>query len=471
MINFLKHLLSEYSRYRAPQGSPANWTVEPTGPVRKNAFDNVIKGRYTGKIFFGKNIANILLPAHAENQINNLINYLENEYTIYGEKYFPYVYEECSLVRKKSTDNECYKKISSNTWDDRCSGCKIKWLYSVLSNIEDRRIDNDMVHSSISYNLETWQRQTINDLFEKIIAFEENYIPGNSSFEKALNLLNDCLICLKMPNERNKKLAYVKWYTAHLMVWPPLKALLKTNNFYNEQIIYNLLNSAAHIQAMFSGVEDMDELYTMESEKIISFLSCESEHQNIMNNFQYYLNDYAALAMYGKTSRAKTHFLINSYFLATKTGNTVLAEITKNRLDNYVKNNYRNWHKESKEKNALTYIHEMLVLNNISEDTLNFFIDLYNNEELNTDPDIVMQIYAYRHSIDAVVSKSITTVEQSLMYKKFMNEVRKADIGEGLYAYSPVITFEKPSRYIRIFGDKYIPNYIWERNILDHIEN
>lgn len=467
MREFLYSLLTNYGGFKSWYSTPDNWVDLPLKP-----FNNYASKPEKYKDAFTKNnLAHLLMATHLQGNVDRLGMFLEGKYGAYGETYFSFVYENCGKVNFTQGDC-CYENMLRNEWQEGCEGCKIKWMYNLLRNVERSYSDDAPVYNFSEYELNKEQKKLVSKVYKKIIAFEDRYSANDTPLEAVADIYNQCLQCRTFPDVRDKKLSYIKWYTAHLMTWPPMKAALILNGQYNEQLVFDLLDSAVHIQSMLNKVEDVSLLYKMEIERIVSFLSCKAENVKCLNNFHNFLDAYKSVPEQEDTTRETVLFLSHSYILSTIIDHPITTNRISDQISEYIKekNDSRElmqWSKEYKELTALSAIHRVFKHFAVTKEDVEFFSKLCKDIDLKSDPDMVMLLYTYIYCVQELMKLYPLASFNLPGTKSLFAEMHKAKNGEiSLYNHKPVITFDKPSKYIRKFGDNFIPVEVWYENIL-----
>lgn len=182
-----------------------------------------------------------------------------------------------NIKEEKSGINKygrCIEKIiNGESFNSECEGCPIKWIYSTLQNIESNYWNIISIDQTIPQEyLNQSKKELVNCIFNDIQKFESNFNTDICNEETTGNLFNSCIRCYEIQDVADEKLAYVKWYTAHICNWPFFKSCLFQLKHYDENLIYSLLVSASRIMKVCE-TNNWEFLSNIETEKIISYIS------------------------------------------------------------------------------------------------------------------------------------------------------------------------------------------------------
>lgn len=183
-------------------------------------------------------------------------------------------YDSCSSVKcKQDAMLTCMEKIKGQQgFSDQCENCTVAWLYRNLKYIEEN-YDRIISHKNILLKYSDREQESlIEDIYKEIKEYEKLPLDKRCDISRLRTLFNSCIKSYSIPDVADEKLAYVKWYTAHLSNWPFFKACLLHANHYDEFSIYQMLRSASDIlQIIESNNEAL--LTAVECDRIVSFLT------------------------------------------------------------------------------------------------------------------------------------------------------------------------------------------------------
>lgn len=205
-----------------------------------------------------------------EKYIDKAIDILNN--SVYSKTLGEYG-DEMRLNCDKETIINCHKRLKNNNDTyDKCNNCKAAWIVQNLQYIENNYdfIINNKNISVDYYNDE--QKELVNKIYDKIVRYNKKTIQNQCNIGTLFSLFNSCIQCYQIRDVADEKLAYIKWFTAHLSNWPFFKACLLQVNHYDESGIYQMLSSASSIlRATDSTDENL--LSYVESELLVAYLS------------------------------------------------------------------------------------------------------------------------------------------------------------------------------------------------------
>lgn len=245
-------------------------------------FTNIFnRNKNENNVFTKKILGDFLELALRLNKINEVIQIIES--SKFKEAINPTGYRMEKITNciniKEEIDGLCKygrcieKIINGESFNKECEDCPIKWIYTSLQKIESNYWEIVSEDKNISRKFLCQSDEILIDkIYEDIISFESKFGESTCNEIQAIELFNSCIRCFEIQDVANKKLAYVKWYTAHLCNWPYLKSCLLQVNHYDENTIYSLLASASKIMKVVN-INDGDLLGFIESEKIISYIS------------------------------------------------------------------------------------------------------------------------------------------------------------------------------------------------------
>lgn len=250
------------------------WTDNRTKP-----FSNQFKEENRNKsVFTNTVLADFILLCIKRDERDKTDSHLKkavdiiscSKYTLDLEAYRSEIALQCNGTKI----DECYNRIKEKEGFvyDKCKNCTVTWLFKNLQYIEGN-YDLIISHKNILLKYpEKEQESLIEDIHNEIKEYEE--LPLNKCCDISIlfSLFNSCIKSYKIPDVADEKLAYVKWYTAHLSNWPFFKACLLQANHYDEFSIYQMLRSASDIlQVIESNDEEL--LAAVECDRIVSFLT------------------------------------------------------------------------------------------------------------------------------------------------------------------------------------------------------
>lgn len=250
------------------------WTDNRTKP-----FSNQFKEENRNKsVFTNTALADFILLCIRRDERDKTNSHLKkavdiircSKYTLDLEAYHPEIALQCN----GNEIDKCYNRIKEKEGFvyDKCKNCTVAWLFKNLQYIESN-YDLIISHKNILLEYpEVIQKSLIEDIYKKIKEYED--LPLNKCCDISIlfSLFNSCIKSYTIPDVADEKLAYVKWYTAHLSNWPFFKACLLQANHYDEFSIYQMLRSASDIlQVIESNDEEL--LAAVECDRIVSFLT------------------------------------------------------------------------------------------------------------------------------------------------------------------------------------------------------
>lgn len=316
----------------APKNIDTNFMCNDRRPF-SNAF-NKTKSK-NNNVFTNKIIGDFLELILRSNKIEEAINIIETsefQKAIKQSDYKLVKMNTCENIKEeKSGINKygiCIKKIiDGESFNTECDGCPVKWIYSILQYIESNywyivSIDKTIPQEYLNQN----KKKLVESIFNDIKKFESNFNADNCNEEKTCELFNSCIRCYEIQDVADEKLAYVKWYTAHICNWPFFKSCLFQLKIYDENLIYSLLVSASRIMKVCQ-TNNWELLGNIETEKIISYISlayqnpfaveyCEKYNDIIINCkriLSFAIPDDIKLSIYIEMWNLSIHSLKNLY--------------------------------------------------------------------------------------------------------------------------------------------------------------
>lgn len=156
-----------------------------------------------------------------------------------------------------------------------CLHCPAKWLYENLSYLEELQRPKELPREYVSEKTS----KKVTAMFDSIKNSEKIEI---LTLEQTERLFNRCKSCFQINAVRDYKLAYTKWFTAHIMVHPLFYDNYKILDNTNETAIYKLLTDASRIMKELSHYKkkkfDYELLIRIECERIIAYLTAKHNH-------------------------------------------------------------------------------------------------------------------------------------------------------------------------------------------------
>lgn len=202
--------------------------------------------------------------------LNKAVDVIKNsKYSLDLEEYC----DEMKLQCKNSDILLCMKRIVINEgFTEKCKNCTVAWIVRNLQYIE-YNYESIISHGNILKEYpEREQYILVNRIFSDIQKYEQNLPDKLCDINVLLSLFNSCIRIYYIPDVADEKLAYIKWYTAHLSNWPFFKACLLCLNHYDEFSAYQMLRSASDILHMVES--DNEELLSfVENDRVVSFLT------------------------------------------------------------------------------------------------------------------------------------------------------------------------------------------------------
>lgn len=245
----------------------------------RRPFINVFKGgkSRTKRVFTNTPICNFLELVIQRGTIKKAIGVIEKSKYKKALKidYDEKIMENCEHYNKQRDKwhyNGCVeKKVGKTDFEEKCNKCPIKWIYSTLQSIEVN-YENIVLEVSEKYCSDE-EQELVENIYKDIRNFEMNY---NDDCDKVKELYENCKECLEKLDKdvKDEKLAYVKWYTAHMCNWLKIHYLIKNESYtYKEEEVYKMLYSASNIMAMCDKVKG-ELMADIETEKMVSYISC-----------------------------------------------------------------------------------------------------------------------------------------------------------------------------------------------------
>ena len=251
------------------------WTVY----VSKRPFINKFKeDKRKERVFTASVLADFIFLCIKRDKYYNVEEYLNKAVNIIRSSKYALdleEYKEDFKLKCKSDDKilECFNTIKSNSgFTENCKNCTSAWIYRNLQKIEN---DYESIISHKNVLLEypsEEQSALVEEIYDAIEQYENGSLGELYAFDVLFPLINKCIQSYSIPDVADEKLAYIKWYTAHLCNWPFLKASLFYVNYYNEFSIYQMLHSASNILNVIKS-ENEELLSYIESERIVSYLT------------------------------------------------------------------------------------------------------------------------------------------------------------------------------------------------------
>lgn len=277
MRRLLFKLLKECLKIKS-FNSPIKWNVW-TGN-RSKPFSNAFRKETRSNTVFTKTILAdfiLLCIKKDEKDKKDKDNSLKQAVDIINRSKYAHALKadqsEISLQDCNTGIDECYNRMKDDDgFDDECKDCTVKWLFEKLQYIESNYNSIISQKNILPKYPDKEQESLIEDLYEKIKEYEELPLDKCCDISRLRTLFNSCIKSYGIPDVADEKLAYVKWYTAHLSNWPFFKACLLHANHYDEFSIYQMLRSASDIlQVIQSNNEVL--LTAVECDRIVSFLT------------------------------------------------------------------------------------------------------------------------------------------------------------------------------------------------------
>lgn len=253
---------------------------------RSKPFSNKFKEeKRTQNVFTNTVLADFILLCIKEKGENRIDSYfLEKAVSIIRNSKYLCGREEYRLGKDSSkislqctNDNEikeCYNgmKDKRRFIYDRCENCTVAWIFRNLQYIEKNYYSIISYKNILSQYPEEKQKLTVEKIYKKIMEYEKLPLKKQCDLKELFSLFNTCIEGYNISDVADKKVAYIKWYTAHLFNWPFFKSCLLYVNHYDEFTVYQMLRSASDIlQAIESDDEEL--LAAVECDRVISFLS------------------------------------------------------------------------------------------------------------------------------------------------------------------------------------------------------
>lgn len=156
-----------------------------------------------------------------------------------------------------------------------CDFCFASWFIKTVCYIEKNYlhiINNDNI--VIENYKEKGQQELVDKIYNSICKYEEKLKTKTNLdiLNDTCDIFNECIKCWDIANVADKKLAYIKWYTARLSTWPFLKKFLLKLDHYEEIVVFELLNSASKILNKLEKC-DIHLLCEIETDKLYSYIS------------------------------------------------------------------------------------------------------------------------------------------------------------------------------------------------------
>lgn len=189
--------------------------------------------------------------------------FLNCEYIKRGKEFDAIKHYEDSYER-----GMCIDRIKNG----ECTKCPFAWLYINLTDVE-KNYESIMKFGRVMDKYK--DKEDEGKVIETYDAIER--IRNLSvSDEDLWKLFDCCRECCEIHDVKDTKLAYIKWYTAHLMTFPRVQSKLKEMKRYDETRVYELLQSASQIMrapSIEKGAEEEELYLRIECERIVSHLS------------------------------------------------------------------------------------------------------------------------------------------------------------------------------------------------------
>lgn len=298
-----------------------------------NAFNK--SKRKNNNVFTNKIIGDFLELIVRNNKIKEAINIIETSRFQKGIEKSDYDFDKIKTCENMKEEigginkyGACIEKIiTGKSFNSECEGCPIKWIYSILQYIENNYWKIISIDQAIPKEyLDQSKKDLVNCIFDDIQKFESDFSTDICNEEKTGKLFNSCIRCYEIQDVADEKLAYVKWYTAHICNWPFFKSCLFQLKHYDENSIYSLLVSASRIMKACETY-NWALLSNIETEKIISYISlayqnpfameyCESYSDMILNCkriLSFGVPDDMKLSIYIEMWNLSMHSLKNLY--------------------------------------------------------------------------------------------------------------------------------------------------------------
>lgn len=181
--------------------------------------------------------------------------------------------DENKLRCKMSDILLCMKCIGNNEgFTEKCRNCTVSWLVRNLRYIE-HNYESIISHGNILQKYpDIEQKKLVDKIYGDIQEYEKKSPDKLCDINLLFSLFNSCIRSYDILDVADEKLAYIKWYTAHLSNWPFFKACLLHLNHYDEFSVYQMFHSASDILHVVES--DNEELLSLvENDKIVSFLT------------------------------------------------------------------------------------------------------------------------------------------------------------------------------------------------------
>lgn len=251
------------------------WSKDITEKPFRNKFDI---NRKSQRVFTNSVLADFIFLCVKRGEKGNIEEYLDKAIDIIKNSKYSSGLAKCNSNMRLFCDSEkityCHEQLKKNTIisDEKCRKCKVTWIINSLQYIENN-YESIMNHKNVLYEYsEKEQAKLVDDIYKDIIKFNNKEVQEQCETGILFSIFNSCIRSYYIPDVEDYKLAYIKWFTAHLSNWPFFKACLLQVNHYDESGIYQMLSSAS---AILRATDSTDEnlLSYVESELLISYLT------------------------------------------------------------------------------------------------------------------------------------------------------------------------------------------------------
>lgn len=228
------------------------------------------------RIFTNSVLADFIFLCVKKDGKDNSEKYLDKAIDIIQNSKYSSAIDQCDstmgLLCNSDEIINCHEQLKNDTFksDEKCRNCKVTWIINSLQYIENN-YESIMNHKNVLYKYpEREQVELADEIYNDIIKFNNSEVQKQCEIDVLFSLFNSCIRSYNIPDTADEKLAYIKWFTAHLSNWPFFKACLLQANHYDESGIYQMLSSAS---AILRATDSTDEnlLSYVESELLVSY--------------------------------------------------------------------------------------------------------------------------------------------------------------------------------------------------------
>lgn len=259
---------------------------KPTGNISwfpKGSIES--KDRKFSNIFRKDKFLNIIYSPNIIESTVNLVNSYKSKFPkskIEDEIKIIIVNSKFNISDPKTFKKFNCSEIQNCAYDENYRNCKDEgcfqyWLITTLKHIESDywSILNDSQYI-VPYYDKKEDMEIVEEIYGDITNYERDFYNCKDLLKDTVDLFNSCIRCWNIQDVKDKKLAYVKWFTARLSNWPFFRGCLYQVNHYDEKVVFQLLNSASKILSNVDKRDDkeVDDLWSkVETDRLTSYIA------------------------------------------------------------------------------------------------------------------------------------------------------------------------------------------------------